>query len=356
MKKILSLSLALTIALSIFAQCNPEEVGKTPTSYKKAYTSNYIPTKDEEKWMTNLFTAVVEPALKSTKGLRGTWNPQSKYINNKERPVVFTKEGLDASTIEMYMNLLGCSSKTNTLYEKHESGLVLNFCINSLWPISEESRHDEYKMVKGKSTKVFIYDAIDGRQIYSLKEQAEINTGNKYAVYVKDDYGKYFVISKPDVSFFIPLTLKQVLEINKKNGLSRIVYLKERLKIPELKDQNKFDQDEILAETKSVQLINDYISSSAKELAQPFKGSTFFTEFFKSTDELNTFINRKENTHTEKLVTLNPDYFNRTISKSAPQFISVELRTQGNSPTTLKAFNDFEKNLDLEKLQQILVK
>jgi len=56
------------------------------------------------------------------------------------------------------------------------------------------------------------------------------------------------------------------------------------------------------------------------------------------------------------LVTLNPAYFNKAISKTAPQFISVELRIQGNSAVAVKAYNDFKANLNLSKLQFLLVK
>ncbi len=348
MKKLVSLSLTLAITFSSFAQCTQEEVSNMPTVYKKGYEANYKPMPEQEKWTNPFFTAVVEPALKSTKGLSGTWSPEGQY------PV--TAQGLVQSRISMYMNLLGCSSKTHTLYEKHESGLVLNFSFNSLWPIGEVSKHDEYQFVKGTDKKVFLNDVIDDSQIYRLEEQTEINTNNQYTCYHKDNYGKYFVISKPGVPLIIPITLKQVLEVIKKNGLSRITYLKERLKNPELQDQNKFDQAHIVRETKSIQIIDDYIKSVTKELTQSFQGSTLFTDSFESLEDFNTFINSKTDIHTEKLVLLNPDYFNRIVSKSAPQFISVELRTQGNSPSTLKAFNDFETNLDLEKLQQMLVK
>ena len=56
------------------------------------------------------------------------------------------------------------------------------------------------------------------------------------------------------------------------------------------------------------------------------------------------------------LVILNPAYFNSTVSKTAPQFISVELYKQDRGQVTLKAFNDFEANLDFKKLQDMLVK
>lgn len=55
-------------------------------------------------------------------------------------------------------------------------------------------------------------------------------------------------------------------------------------------------------------------------------------------------------------VTYNTAYFNNTISKIAPQFISVELETQGNSSITLNAYNKFKSNLDFNKLQSTLVK
>jgi hypothetical protein len=55
-------------------------------------------------------------------------------------------------------------------------------------------------------------------------------------------------------------------------------------------------------------------------------------------------------------LTLNPACFNNTLSKSAPQFISIELRTQGADATVLKALRVFETNLDLDKLQALLAK
>ena len=53
---------------------------------------------------------------------------------------------------------------------------------------------------------------------------------------------------------------------------------------------------------------------------------------------------------------MNPAYFNKTISKTAPQFMSVGLEMQGGSTFTLKAYYDFKANLYLSKLQSLLVK
>ena len=67
------MSIILSVASNIFAQCNQNDVDEMRTIYSKVYEASYKTATDQEKWMATIFTSVVEHALKSTKGLRGSW-------------------------------------------------------------------------------------------------------------------------------------------------------------------------------------------------------------------------------------------------------------------------------------------
>ena len=93
MKKIiLLLNITLTTSLG-FAQCDPTTINDIPTVYTKEYSASYKPTPEQEKYMATIFTSVIEPALKSTKGLKGSWQPMGEFKA--------TPEGLTPSDIEM---------------------------------------------------------------------------------------------------------------------------------------------------------------------------------------------------------------------------------------------------------------
>ena len=115
--------------------------------------------------------------------------------------------------------------------------------------------------------------------------------------------------------------------------------------------------------TKQLAVVSDYLKNTpAKELDKPcITGSTgiLAASFGDNTDNVSSIKSFFEDAESGKhgmLVTLNPAYFNKTISKTAPQFISIELRLQGSSAVALKAFYDFKANLDLEKLKSLLAK
>ena len=115
--------------------------------------------------------------------------------------------------------------------------------------------------------------------------------------------------------------------------------------------------------TKQIVLVSDYLKiTPAKELDKPcITGNTAIlaASFGDSNDDVSSIKSFFKDAESQKygmLVTLNPAYFNNTISKTAPQFISVELRIQGDSAVALEAYNDFKSNLDLEKLKSLLAK
>jgi hypothetical protein len=398
MKELLSLTLAIAVSLVTFAQCDPATIKDMPSVYTKYQGSRLAP--EQEKSITTIFTSVVEHALKSTKGLRGDWKPMGGF------PV--TPEGLTKSVLVSYMFTMGC--KDNKLYNKDEQGLVLNFNLNAFGAIykseiAKECSHEETKWKKiDDSRTVYIDDLLDGKQIYYLQPGTTSREYPDVAFYRKTDDGECFVIAKPGVPLFIPLTRRQALEINKKNYTNMLDEQKRVAAMPGLQPETRADYEKRMAKdfadyrksipdpekfitdlikqledmkpgilkqqqfwidtyTKQISLVADYLKTTpAKELDKPcITGNTAIlaASFGDNSDNVSNIKSNFDDAESGKhgmLVTLNPAYFSKTISKVAPQFISIELRVQGNSAIALKAYNDFNANLDLEKLKSILAK
>lgn len=402
MKKIiLLLSISLTTFLG-FAQCDPTTIKDMPSvyTYTNAKTGGYKTIPEQDKYMTTIFKSAVEPAIKMTKGLKGSW----KVIGNFET----TAEGFTKSSLDSYMFTLGC--RDNKLYQKDEQGLALSFTVNAFQSvyksyIAEECSHEETKYKKFDDSKtLYINELLDGKQIYYLQPSKISDLYPAAAFYRKTDDGEYFVISKPGVNLFVPLTLRQALEINKKNFMNILTELKRKSAMPGLQPETKAEYEKSMAKEFSEyrksfpdpeKFINDLIKQLEETKLSLIKQEQFFTDtyvkqiaivtaYLKNTPSdkldkpfrtggvgflgasfgddadnitsINSFIENNNSREVGSFVTLNPAYFNKTVSKTSPQFISIELRTQGNSAVTLKAYNDFKANLDFEKLQSLLVK
>jgi hypothetical protein len=397
MRKLLSIFAVLVLSLSAFAQCDPAGIKDMPSAYKKGYETSYKPTSEQEKWMTSIFTSVAEPALKSTKGLRGTWDPMGGFP--------LTPEGFIKSEIESYMFTLGC--KDNKLYTKDEQGLILNFDVNGGYPsehgeIMNVCRHEETKYKKFDDSKtLYVNDLFDGRQIYYLQQPTATKDYPNVAFYRKTSEGEYFIITKPGVPLFIPLTTRQVLEINRKNYTSLLEEEKKHALMPGLQPETRADYEKRMAKdfaayrqtmptpeqfitdlikqledqkpalikqqqffinfyTKNIALVTDYLKiTPAKELDKSCISASglMISAFGDKSDigSIQSYFTDVESRGFGSYVTLNPAYFNKTISKTAPQFMSIQLEIQGGSAIALKAYNDFKANLDLNKLQSLLV-
>jgi len=402
MQKIFFFSLVITISSSLFAQCDPATIKDMPSvyTYSKGNTASYKAFSEQDKYLTTIFKSVVEPAIKTTKGLTGSWNP----IGNFKA----TAEGFTKSVLESFMLTLGC--KDNKLYKKDEQGLVLSFTINSFQSIlkssiAQECSHEETTYKKFDESKtLYIDDLLDGKQIYYRQPSKVSDFYPAAAFYRKTDEGEYFVISKPGVDLFVPLTLRQALEINKKNFMNILGEHKRKVAMPGLQPETKADYEKSMAKefaayresipnpekfisdlikqleetklslikqdqfftnayTKQIALVTAYLKNTpADKLDKPFRtGSVGFLGALFGDDSdnvsgINSCIENNNSREVGSFVTLNPAYFNKTVSKTVPQFISIELRTQGNSAVTLKAYNNFKANLDFNKLQALLVK
>jgi hypothetical protein len=390
MKKFFYYFIANAITISASAQCNTNiDAHNTTTICKKEYEISYRPTKEQEKWMTNIYTTIVEPSINKTKGLRGNWKPMGNF------PI--TPEGFIKSDIEMYVNLLGCN-KEHKLVEKDEQGLILNFYLNAFTSeIASICRHQEDEISKGQNNTIYVNDLMEGKQIYILGKQTPSVKYKNVPFYRQIDDGKYFIITNSDIPLFIPLTVKQALEVNKQNILNRIKTLRQSLSLPDFKPETRAEYEKRMAKdfafyrstfpnpekyitdliksldetklgalkgiqffidyyTKNLGIITDYLNSaSSKELYKPcISYFDFLNGGFENKEQINKVL--LEDSKEKTFVILNPAYFNPSISKTAPQFISIALREQGNSETIQNAFNVFESNLDLDRLQKILVK
>jgi hypothetical protein len=392
MKKICFLSFILSFTTGVFAQCKQNELDELPTIYSKGYETSFKSSALQDKLMTTIFSTVIEPALKSTKGLRGKWKPMGGFAK--------TPEGFINSTIEMYMNLLEC--RANKLQEAHERGLIINFTLNdfiSKSNLAGPCSHEEDKWKNADETeKETMPDLVDGKQIYFLQPATETTFYPDVSFYKKTEDAEYFLLSKPNIPLFIPLTLKQALEINKKNNARAQEFNKQQLLMPSLKPATKADYEKKMSKefaeyrrsfpnpekfiadlidgqeklkpdmikgiqsfidfySKSLMVVTEYLNiTPADELAKPCVANNgFLTQPFQNLAEIKSSVSYSSKKN-GLFVILNPDYFNKTISKEAPQFISIELRIQGGNATELRASKAFKTNLDFKKLKELLAK
>ena len=130
MKKIILLLPISMITSFGFSQCITTEDANNTVSFckysgavgKEDFSTSNIIAAAAQKWMRLMVNAVVDPAIKKTKGLRGTWNGTLE---------IGSDDGLSPYNLQCTMLELGCT-KTKKLYEKDESGLIFTFHINSL--------------------------------------------------------------------------------------------------------------------------------------------------------------------------------------------------------------------------------
>jgi hypothetical protein len=385
-KNVLLLNLVLT-TFAGFAQCDPSTINDMPTVYTKEFSGGWKLTPEQVKYMTNIFTSIVEPAIKSTKGLKCSWKGLD---GDWEFSGGFnaTPDGLTTTTIRMYMPVMACS-KDKKIYQKDESGLVIHFDFNSLHFVGETSRNETYR----NNEKVFIPNKIAGAQIYQLKQNSGPYKYSPVAFYCQTDDAKYFLISKKESPFFIPVTIKQALELsinnmtaeiaetNKQSAsltiLSKEAWIKKEgikpiegaITVKQAQEVNDAGYQGYVEGSKGVSQGNNFNLSSYKKsieiskevlktappdiLAKPAT-SNMLSSFYSDISELKQLINDKP--RGGFLVTINSGYLKTNLPKTAPQFICIEIRTQTNDAVTLKAFKSFEDSIDFEKLQQQLAK
>ena len=387
MKKIILL-LNITLITSIgFAQCDPATIKDMPTVYSKGYGDSWKVTPEQDKYMTAIFTSVIEPALKSTRGLKGEWygldgDWEFRAGSNG------TPDGLTSTTIRMYMSVMGCS-KDKKIYEKHETGLVINFDLNSLHFISTMSEVETDR--NGKT--VHIPNKIAGSQIYQLNKSTESDKYASLTFYSQTSDAKYFLITKIGSTFFIPVTIKQALELSISNITASIEQMSKKKELITILPKEAWIKKEGTSPidgaitVKQAQEVNDagykgYVEGSNMAI----KSYSFFLDGYKKYIEINkeflktatadilekpatvSFLAHNyvdiselrelanESPNRGLLVTINNTYLNSKVPRAAPQFICIELRGQTNDAVTKEAFKNFEEALDFKKLESLFAK
>lgn len=371
-----------------FAQCiNTEDANNTVSSCKlgsrigaeNINTSNTI-LAPAQKWITSIFTTVMEPAIKKTKGLRGACSGEVKMsYDNGLTPYVMTSTMLE----------LGCISQK--LYEKDESGIKIKFYINSLDGIAEVIEHSEYVVKKGSTEEKSFPDKIDGRQLYLLNQPTPSEKYTGFSFYRKEENGtKNFVVARDTVPLFIPVSIKDilVLKITKftllLNGQNKTYndfinmgvegYLAqmdlpafeknfgkeatEKAKADYIKTYNdqvvgyKKMMEENLVK-KLIAAIDTYLKkSSAAQLAKP---CIIYNESFLNNGAITDAMFFDNAADGMQYITINPIYRNNN-SSTTPQFICVQTKINARSAVSLTGKKDFEDNLDFKKLQSLLAK
>ena len=109
--------------------------------------------------------------------------------------------------------------------------------------------------------------------------------------------------------------------------------------------------------TNALSVVTDYLKTApADELEKPCVANNgLLTQPFQNLAEIKSPVSYSSKKN-GLFVILNPGYFNKTISKEAPQFISIELRIQGGDATEISAVKAFKTNLNFNKLKELLAK
>ena len=391
MKKIIVLLLVLLIHSFGFSQCvTTDDANNTVSSCKfgggigteDSRTSNTI-VAQAQKYLSSIFTTVIEPAVKKTKGLRGAWGGR----------VGITKDdGLIPYEISSYMKELGCNT-SQKLYEKDENGVQIFFKINSLSGIATAITHDEYVLVKKSYEKKEVFDKVNGAQVYLLDQPTESEKYAGFTYYKKDNNGdKNIVIAKEGIPLFLPVSIKDVLlmyraiytiNINDQNKQYNAFidqgeggYLAQ-MDLPayeknfgkEATQKAKADFIKTYHQTvdgykkmmeedpmkKSISNIDIYLKkSSATQLARPCILFTAENLGYTPITDARFFYEPFDGM---QYVTINPAYSNKK-DPATPQFVIVNTAIDINtkSATTLTARKDFDDVIDFKKLQSILDK
>jgi hypothetical protein len=359
-----------------------------PTVYSNEIKSNPILTAEQNKYAASVFTSAIEPSIKNTKGLKGRLTARDGIDWEFEGGFNGTPDNLTSTTLQMYMAVMGCS-KDKKIKVNDESGLIINFALNSLHFISEMSENETYR--NGK--KVFLPNKIAGSQIFDLKQATKSVKYDSLTFYCKTDDAEYFLVTNKEKPFFIPVTVRQglelsisnmnaeIAEINKQSGsfniLSKEAWLKKEgiqpmegltaKQVQEVNDagyqgyvegskgaiqQNNFFLDSY---KKNIALVNEFLKiNPAKILDRPLNGYPF--SFFTDVNDIREVLHIDDGIKSDAFVIINPAYLNAKLPKAAPQFVCIEIRAQTNDGVTQKAYNDFKAKLDLDKLQSLLAK
>jgi hypothetical protein len=390
MKKIIVLLHILSLYTFGFSQCITTEDANNTASFCK-FDGSGMGTEDSRtsktimtqagKWMSTIFTTVIDPALKKTKGLRGSLNGMVRITKD---------DGLTPYQILSFMQELGCT-KSQKLYEKDESGVKFLFEVNSLSGIATAITHGEYVLVKESTEIKTILDKVNGRQLYLLDQPTASEQYAEFPYYKKEDNGdKKIVVAKDGIPLFLPVSIKDVLLVLKNNYTMS------------LNGQNKMYTDFINkgeAGYLSQMDIPTYEATFGKEAAQKAKLDYIKTfhetadGFTKMMDEnplkkwisridsylkistpaqlakpciVNSSFNPTDNPITDdqffdaaadgmQYITINPAYSNQK-DPTTPQFVVIENTLNSKSAISLAAKKDFEKSIDFKKLQSLLGK
>lgn len=107
------LVLIITFLCHHFANAQPcsstEQLRQLPTQYKKSYSSNYMPTKEQETHLTSIFSNAIEPALKKIKGFDVTWSPYGFGTAYTSLGTGTSPDGLSVYAMNIYFILMPCA-------------------------------------------------------------------------------------------------------------------------------------------------------------------------------------------------------------------------------------------------------
>ena len=388
MKKIIILLNILSITVTGSSQClTTEDANNTISSCqfgnghigKEDESTSNILTAQAQKWMVNIFNTVMNPAIKKTKGLRGTCSGEVKVTKD---------DGLFPYKLYSFMQELGCT-KSQKLYEKEESGIKIEFVVNTLYSIAKAIEHDEYVWVKKSKEKTTVYDKVNGRQLYLLNQPTVSGQYPDAAFYSRDEAGtKNILIAKDGDPLFIPVSIKDVLLtlkniyvylVNEQNNTyadfvnQGVEGFLAQMDLPnfeksfgkEAAEKAKTDYIKTYNETvagyknmkedniykKWVATIDTYLQkSSAVQLA---KSCIVEREIFIEEKPITDALFFDNPTDGMQYITINPVYNNKK-NPTTPQFVVVQIAINAKSAVSLSGKKDFEDNMDFGKLKSFL--
>ena len=336
MKKVLSLSIALAISFSTFAQCTVETAAKLPYSCVPTNAFKYIGTNGKENKENTevLYNKMVkiyqlfDSTLKHNTGMVGKWRAQVDDINN---------EGLVKGLIDIGVQPITC--KDNGEFIKSTGNPTVNIFvyINSFVPNLVKDKKKQPYFILDKD----IVDSLNGQTVYYICKERESQNFNGFPLfYYNWDNRKdaCVMITRDTVPIFKPISIGNFLVLFKKWTSSYNAG----------KRPDRF--------TASPEAIDKFTAGCTKEfLNKPMISIGDDREQASYLIKTN-YIN--DATKGKQWVTINPEYINKKLPEISIQFLSIQFEgnTKDADPLTAKMIKDFRTNFDFKKLQSILDK
>lgn len=343
--------------------CTKEMAAAQPSIFEKATGENSIRMKDPALMKTGEeINTMILSALKVANGLHGFTDVKNDARNSCG--------GLTSFQAYLYAYKIHCQKGPEKFSWKGMWNFEIMCEANSILNIAETVHNDD--IGTGRNKDICVNNSI----VYVTKYKQNQTLLNGYPYYDSNSYCDGVLVTKPGVPFFLPVTRREYLVLLRKNTEATLLKLKkdfagfQKEKTPaqpgsEIYKSNKEIEDQyntsIDGITKGLQEI-DRFSSSQNEvwMTKPcITGHLLELPLYNSFDKEKEYFQETDDAGKAWMI-INPDYINKNIPPTAPQFFYVRwVKSKSNfdkerSIAEAKAAELFKANFNFGKLASLL--